>query len=98
VERRAQRRRRREQYLDPKAERGRGFPIPYRSPTSADVANCIRPGEDIDGARAGGAEAKRTLGSGLHRATGAPSMGDHGQFGLVEELREKRPLTGLQTA
>ena len=98
MERRAKRRRRREQYLDPKAERGRYLPISYRSPTSAVVANGIRPGEGIDGARAGGAEAKRTLGSGPHRATGAPSMGDHGKFGLVEEFREKRPWMGLQSA
>jgi hypothetical protein len=45
-----------------------------------------------------GAEAKRTLGRGPHRATGALSMGDHGQSGLVEEFRGKWPLTELQTA
>jgi hypothetical protein len=32
-----------------------------------------------------GAEAKRTLGRGPHRVTGALSMGDHGQSGPVEE-------------
>ena len=53
---------------------------------------CICPGEVLDGTRAGGAEAKRTLGRGPHRATGTPSMGDHGQSGLVEEFREKRAL------
>jgi len=87
-----------EQYLAPDALRGRCLPTPYRSPTSGDVAGCICRGEVIDGARAGEAEAKRTLGSGPHRATGAPSMGDHGQFGLVEEFREKRPWMGLQAA
>lgn len=38
------------------------------------------------------AEAKRTLGRGPHRMTRAPSMGDHGQSGLVEDFREKRAL------
>ena len=54
MERRAKRRPRPEQYLDPKAERGRRPSDALPTTTSGDVANCMRSGEVIDGARAGG--------------------------------------------